>query len=141
MRTDVVRFYAACSVAEICDALCPEGAENESLFVAAAETLRSLAYGKETCAEAICSFLLTALFESGYMIDLDGCGACGREIGGEKTEDVFRFFEGRFCATNAARLQNRRYGERERGGKHARRIGAGKREHILIFAEMRRKFR
>lgn len=105
LRTDVVRFYAACSVAEICDALCPEGAENESLFVAAAETLRSLAYGKETCAEAICSFLLTALFESGYMIDLDGCGACGREIGGEKDgRCFFDFFEGRFLCDECGSL-------------------------------------
>lgn len=80
LRTDVVRFYAACTVAEICDALCVEGAENESMFVAAANALRSLSYGKESCGEVLASFLLTALFEAGYMIDLDGCGVCGGEV-------------------------------------------------------------
>ena len=82
LRTDITRYYAACAVAEIADELSAEGSENEALFIAAAQALRSLAYGEEneTPAEALCSFLLTALFEAGYMIDLDGCGACGNEI-------------------------------------------------------------
>lgn len=83
LRTDICRFYAACALAEACDALCMEGEESRSVFVAAAECLRAIAYGEErgeTCGEALCSFLLTALFESGYMIDLDGCGACGNAL-------------------------------------------------------------
>lgn len=83
LRTDICRFYAACALAEACDALCMEGEECRSVFVAAAECLRAIAYGEErgdTCGEALCSFLLTALFEAGYMIDLDGCGVCGGDL-------------------------------------------------------------
>lgn len=97
LRTDIVRFYAACAVTEGCDALCAEGAENQGVFVAAAEALRSLAYAEErqeTCGEALCAFFLTALYESGYMIDLDGCGACGAEISGARC--FFDFSSGRF---------------------------------------------
>lgn len=101
LRTDIVRFYAACAVTEACDALSAEGEENQGMFVSAAETLRSLAYAEEreeTCGETLCCFLLTALFESGYMIDLNGCGACGEEIRGERC--YFDFSSGRFlCDT------------------------------------------
>ncbi|MDD6995359.1 MAG: DNA repair protein RecO [Candidatus Borkfalkiaceae bacterium] len=101
LRTDIVRFYAACSVTECCEALCAEGEESQGLFVAAAEALRSLAYAKErgeTCGESLCCFLLTALFESGYMIDLNGCGACGEEIFGARC--YFDFSAGRFLCGN-----------------------------------------
>ena len=97
IRTDFLRFYAACAVTEICEALCAEGAENQGLFVAAAEALRSLAYAEErgeTCGEALCIFLLAALFESGYMIDLNDCDVCGAEILG--TRCYFDFSAGRF---------------------------------------------
>ncbi len=106
LRTDITRYYAACAVAEIADELSAEGSENEALFIAAAQALRSLAYGEEneTPAEALCSFLLTALFEAGYMIDLDGCGACGNEIekraGAEKSACYFDFSGGRFLCGN-----------------------------------------
>lgn len=101
LRTDIVRFYAACAVTEACEALSAEGAENQGLFVAAAEALRCLAYAEErgeTSGETLCGFLLTALYESGYMIDLNGCGACGEEIRGERC--YFDFSSGRFlCDT------------------------------------------
>lgn len=97
LRTDIVRFYAACAVTEACEALSAEGAENQGLFVAAAEALRCLAYAEErgeTCGETLCGFVLIALHESGYMIDLNGCGACGEEISGERC--YFDFSSGRF---------------------------------------------
>ena len=100
LRTNITRYYAACVVAEIADELSAEGAENESLFIAAAQALRSLAYAEETesPAEIVSAFLLTALFESGYMIDLDGCGVCGRELAGNSV-CYFDFSGGRFlCA-------------------------------------------
>ena len=97
LRTNITRYYAACAAMEIADELSAEGAENESLFVAAAQALRSLAYAEETesPAEIVSAFLLTALFEAGYMIDLDGCGACGREIE-ENSACYFDFSGGRF---------------------------------------------
>lgn len=102
LRTDIVRFYAACAVCEICDALCMEGDENENLFVAAAQALRSLSYAKESCGESLCAFLLTALFEAGYMIDLDGCGVCGNGEIGADTRCFFDFTSGRFLCANCA---------------------------------------
>lgn len=97
LRTNITRYYAACAALEIADELSAEGAENESLFIAAAQALRSLAYAEETesPAEIVSAFLLTALFEAGYMIDLDGCGACGREIK-ENSACYFDFSGGRF---------------------------------------------
>ena len=42
LRTDIVRYYAACAVLEICDALLVEEGESRALFIAAAEALKGL---------------------------------------------------------------------------------------------------
>ncbi|MBQ8885517.1 MAG: DNA repair protein RecO [Clostridia bacterium] len=81
LRADIGRYYAACTLLEICDALLVEDNGNEGFFVAAAEGLKALAHGEGNEADALLSFALAALRESGYMLDLDGCGVCGGEIG------------------------------------------------------------
>ena len=128
LRTNITRYYAACAAMEIADELSAEGAENESLFVAAAQALRSLAYAEETesPAEIVSAFLLTALFEAGYMIDLDGCGACGREIE-ENSVCYFDFPGGRFlCGSCGAAA----------GGANENLV----RENLRFFAENQRYF-
>ena len=137
LRTNITRYYAACAAMEIADELSAEGAENESLFVAAAQALRSLAYAEETesPAEIVSAFLLTALFEAGYMIDLDGCGACGREIE-ENSVCYFDFSGGRFFPEFRRKAPENRRKNRQNRRKNAenRRKTKRKRRGIARFA-------
>ncbi len=99
LRTDIVRYYAACSVLEICNALLVEEGESEAVFIAAVEALKGLALTEGDAAELLLSFSLTALHESGYMIDLDGCGICGGEVKGNA---YFDFEAGYFTCSDCA---------------------------------------
>ena len=76
LRTDIVRYYAACAVLEICDALLVEEGESRALFIAAAEALKGLSLTDGDAAELLVGFCVAALHEAGYMLDLDGCGVC-----------------------------------------------------------------
>ncbi len=70
LRYDVVRFYAACAMAEVCLRLLYEEERYEGLFIALIEGLKSLALSEEDPAEATLAFLLVALREGGYPVDL-----------------------------------------------------------------------
>ncbi len=99
LRTDIVRYYAACSVLEICNALLVEDGESEALFIAAVEALKNFSLTEGDAAEILLSFCLTALHESGYMLDLDDCGVCGGEVKGEV---YFDFEAGYFTCSSCA---------------------------------------
>lgn len=81
LRSDILRFYAACTLAEIADGILAEREESEAVFIALAEGLKELAHTNGDAADVLLSFLVTVLHEAGYMLDLDGCGVCGGEIG------------------------------------------------------------
>ena len=93
LRSDITRFYAACAAAEICRELSVENEKHEALFIGFIECLRSLCLAGEDEAEALVSFALVALQESGYPIDLGFYEECGGDIG-EKL--WFDFSDGRF---------------------------------------------
>jgi len=93
LRYDIVRFYAACAMAEICLAILYENEDYEGLFVALIEGLKALALTEDDAAEAVVSFVLVALRESGYPLDLGFLEECGGDIG-EKL--WFDFADGRF---------------------------------------------
>ena len=93
LRLDIERFYAACAMAEACRAMLMENEEYEGVFVGLIEGLKSLALGQEDAAESLISFILIALRESGYPIDLAFLEECDGEIG-EKL--WFDFSDGRF---------------------------------------------
>ena len=95
LRLDIDRFYAACAMAEVCRAILMENEEYEGLFVGFIEGLKALALGKEDSAEALISFVLIALRESGYPIDLSYLEECDGEIG---DKIWFDFSDGRFTA-------------------------------------------
>ena len=99
LRTDIVRYYAACALVEICDALLVEDNDNEPFFVAAVEGLKNLAHGTDDPASGFLAFCLVALRESGYMLDLDGCGVCGGEI---QSGAYFDFETGSFTCAECA---------------------------------------
>ena len=93
LRYDIVRFYAACAMAEICLAILYENETYEGLFVALIEGLNALALDDTDSAEAVLTFTLVALRESGYPLDLSFFEECGGDIG-EKI--WFDFADGRF---------------------------------------------
>ena len=93
LRLDIDRFYAACAMAEACRAMLMENEKYEGVFVGFIEGLKALALGQEDAAEALISFILIALRESGYPIDLGFLEECDGEIG-ERL--YFDFSDGKF---------------------------------------------
>ena len=103
LRTDVVRFYAACAAAELTRVLAVENERYEATFIGLLECLKGLCLSGDDPEEALISFLLIALHESGYPIDLGYFEECDGELG----ERIwFDFSDGRFgsferCETGA----------------------------------------
>ncbi len=94
LRNDILRFYAACAMAEICLQVLYEREKAEGLFIALLEGLKALALTDEDAAEAVLAFTLVALRESGYPVEL---GLLEEE--GELSERLyFDFADGRFSA-------------------------------------------
>ena len=94
LRLDIDRFYAACAMAEVCRAILMENEEYEGIFVGLIEGLKALALGQEDSAEALVSFILIALRESGYPIDLSYAEECDGDIGDKVW---FDFSDGKFA--------------------------------------------
>ena len=97
LRTDITRYYCACAVLEICNALLMEEETAEGTFIACVEALKSLSMTDEDSAEILLTFSLRALFEAGYPVNLDGCGICGEELG---ETPYFDFELGTFTCSN-----------------------------------------
>lgn len=93
LRYDITRFYAACAATEICRGILQENEHYESLFIGLIECLKALSLSEEDPAEALVGFMLIALRESGYPLDLGFAEECGGDIG-EKL--WFDFSDGRF---------------------------------------------
>ncbi len=93
LRYDIVRFYAACAIAEICLTILYENEEYEGLFIGLIESLKSLALSEDDPVEAVASFALIALRESGYPIDLGYLEECEGDIGDKLW---FDFADGKF---------------------------------------------
>ena len=93
LRYDITRFYAACAAAEICRCVLQENERYESLFIALIECLKALSLGGDDPAEAVVGFILIALRESGYPLDL----GFAEETAGDIGERLwFDFADGRF---------------------------------------------
>ncbi len=95
LRYDIVRFYAACALAEICLSILYENERYEGLFIGLIESLKGLALADEDAAEAVAAFGLIALRESGYPIDLSYLEECGGDIGDKLW---FDFADGKFTS-------------------------------------------
>ncbi len=95
LRNDIVRFYAACAMAEVCLTVLYERESQEGLFIALIEGLKGLSLAEEDAAEAVLSFALVALRESGYPIDLSYLEGCEGDIGGKLW---FDFEDGKFAS-------------------------------------------
>ena len=95
LRVDIDKYYAACAIAETARELAVENERYQGLFIGFIEGLKSLCLTDETPAQAVISFLLIALLESGYPVDLGYLEECDGEIG-EKL--WFDFSDGRFTS-------------------------------------------
>ncbi len=93
LRYDIVRFYAACALAEICLTVLYERESHEGLFIALIEGLKEISLAEEDVAEAVIAFVLTALRESGYPLDLSWAEECDGDIGNTLW---FDFADGKF---------------------------------------------
>ena len=86
LRQDIGKFYAAATLAGLCDAVLQEGIVNEELFLRAVAALGQMCEGDE--AEALLSFFLKLLERSGYMLDLSACADCGAVLEGKTFFDM-----------------------------------------------------
>ena len=81
LRYDIDRFYAACAATEVCLSILMENEKYEGLFIGLIECLKGLSLSEDDCAETLISFLLIALRESGYPLDLGFLEECDGDIG------------------------------------------------------------
>ena len=95
LRTDLTCFYAACAAAEVCRGILLENEAYEGLFIGFIECLKALSLGGADVAEALIGFILIALRESGYPIDLSYYEECDGDIGEQLW---FDFSDGRFTS-------------------------------------------
>ena len=95
LRYDIVRFYAACALAEVCLTILYENESHEGLFIALIEGLNALSLAEEDAAEAVIAFMLVALRESGYPLDLSYAEECDGDIG---DKIWFDFSDGKFSS-------------------------------------------
>ena len=95
LRYDIVRFYAACALAEVCLTVLYENESHEGLFIALIEGLKALSLAEDDPAEAVIGFMLIALRESGYPIDLGYAEECDGDIG---DKIWFDFSDGKFSS-------------------------------------------
>ena len=95
LRVDLLRFYAGCAAAEICRVLAVENDRHDALFVAFIECLKALCLAEENEADALIEFVLVALRESGYPIELGLLESCDGDIGSQLR---FDFADGTFDA-------------------------------------------
>ncbi len=93
LRGDLEKFYAACAAAEICRSLAVENERFHGLFIGFIECLKSLCLAGEDTAEAVITFILIALRESGYPLDLGFLEECDGDIG---DKIWFDFSDGKF---------------------------------------------
>lgn len=92
IREDIVKYYAACSVCEVCDSLLYEGIDGRDFFFKTVTALKDIAYSSNT-GEVVVKFMLEATAFSGFTIDLSRCGECGALLKGRV---YFDFSTGRF---------------------------------------------
>lgn len=107
IRNDIRKFFAATTITEFAKRFLKEGIVAETLFMTMIDALKKLAYKDDMPEITVVSFLLDALKETGYAININGCCACGHEIEGRI---FFDYASGGFlcekCAENTHREIN-----------------------------------
>ena len=106
LRTDINKFYAACSAAEAANALTYEGDECREIFYALVKALSDMCIAGGN--QPLIAFLLDVLKKSGYGISAENCAACGKPLAGENSLrfdlDAGAFTCGECAGTGASRV-------------------------------------
>lgn len=82
IRENIEKYFSAGAVTEFIKRFTREGIVSQTLFMLMIDALKELAYGDETAQSVLVKFLLGALKETGYSLNLSGCFKCGNEISG-----------------------------------------------------------
>lgn len=88
LREDVVKYFCGGTVLDYLRKFCKEEIVSPSVFMLAAETLKTLAYTDKDPRSALGTFLIGALTASGYGLNLNGCTSCGERIFGRAFFDA-----------------------------------------------------
>lgn len=81
LTADLANYYAAALVLDVLQKLSPES--QPSLFMHAVGALKSMAFENVPAPNAIADFLLSALSDNGYDLDLKFCSSCGCILEGD----------------------------------------------------------
>lgn len=92
IREDIVKYYAACSICETCDALLYEGMDGSDFFLKTVTALKDVTYSSDTGGTAV-RFMIEATAFAGFTLDLSCCSECGAPLNGRV---YFDFSTGRF---------------------------------------------
>ena len=82
VREDIQKFFCASTILEFDKLFLMDNMVSEKLFMLSINALKEIAYGEKDCKNVLVKFLLSALSESGYELNLSGCYKCGCELKG-----------------------------------------------------------
>ncbi len=82
IRENIEKYFSAGVITEFIKKFNKEGIVSSALFMLAINSLKQLAYGDELPQSVLVKFLLSALKETGYSLNLGGCFKCGNDING-----------------------------------------------------------
>ena len=80
IRENIEKYFSAGVITEFIKKFNKEGIVSSALFMLAINSLKQLAYGDELPQSVLVKFLLGALKETGYSLNLGGCFKCGKDI-------------------------------------------------------------
>ncbi len=95
VREDIHRYYCGATVLEFIKRFCMEGIVSAEVFVLTVEALKGIAYGDYPHSE-LANFLIGALKQSGYALELSKCYKCGCQPSGRLFFDYV--YGGFFCS-------------------------------------------
>ena len=82
IREDLFKYYCAGAVVEFVKHFYKEDMVSENTFLGIIEALKNIAYGDDDAKAILVKFLIDALSSAGFMLSLEGCFTCEKEIDG-----------------------------------------------------------
>jgi DNA repair protein RecO (recombination protein O) len=108
LRNNLVKFYSAFVITELCDVLLYEGSPSPQLFIIALNSLKELCYQKGSDRAVMIKFLIESLSIAGYKMNFRNCGVCEEKKDGEK---FFDFEGGCIVCADCKTISNKKISE------------------------------
>ena len=80
VREDIKKYFSAGAVLEFIKRFYRESIISPDDFFLAVNTLKNIAYGQNSTVAPLVVFLVNAIKDQGYMLNLDGCFYCKKDI-------------------------------------------------------------